>query len=202
MSRQSLFRSKTVELRFYAVAPRAPRNGNLSFRGLRLIRPRVPERTQINPQAQPPPFSAAEMRHSFAIWSLIDKAPSARGLHLYYCLRCRWSFRVDDWRGSVTPLDLNGHSVKGIEAIERLATFGLGPCPAFNHWIENPRLTQQFTAVETIRARLVSLFVLLSAPVQRLVSWMLFGRESERRAPKIIIRRGRGSRLPNRGNQK
>jgi hypothetical protein len=168
-----------VELKSYVVAPRAPLGGNSGFRGLRLIRPRAPERPQRKAQARPPAFSSAEMRHSFAIWSLDEETAYGRRLHLYYCLRCKWSFSVDDRRGSVTPLDLNGHPVQGVEAAERLATFGLGPCPVFSHWIGNPRLTKQITAVETIRTRLVSLLLPLSAPLQRLISWAPFGRESE-----------------------
>ena len=190
-----------MELKSYAVAPRAPLGGNSGFRGLRLIRPRAPERPQRKTQAQPPAFSSVEMRHSFAIWSLDEETPSRRRLHLYYCLRCKWSFSIDDRRGSVTPLDLNGNPVQGAEAAARLATFGVGPYPVFNYWIENSRLTQQITAVETIRTRLVSLLLLLSAPFQRLIGWMRFGRESERRAPKMIVWRARRSQLANGGSQ-
>jgi hypothetical protein len=159
-----------VELKSYAVAPCAPLGGNSGFRGLRLIRPRALERPERKAQARPLAFSSAEMRHSFAIWSLDEETAYGRRLHLYYCLRCKWSFSVDDRRGSVTPLDLNGHPLHRIEAAERLATFGLGPCPVFNHWIGNPRLTQQITAVETIRTRLASLLLRLSAPLQHLIS--------------------------------
>jgi hypothetical protein len=160
-----------VELKSYAVAPRAPLGGNSGFRGLKLIRPRAPERPQRKVQARLPVFSSGEMWHSFAIWSLDEETASGRRLHVYYCLRCKWSFSVDDRRDSVTPLDLNGRPIQGIEAAERLATFDLGPCPVFNHWIENSRLTQQIAVAETIRTRLVSLLLLLSAPLQRLISW-------------------------------
>jgi hypothetical protein len=177
--------SRTVELKSYAVAARAPLGSNAGFNGLRLIRPRAPERPKRQTQAPSRAFSTAEMRHNFAIWSLDQKAAYGRQLHLYYCLRCKWSFSVDDRRGSVTPLDLNGHPIHGIEAAERLATFSLGPCPVFNHRIGNSRLTQQITAVETIRTRLVSPLLLLSAPLQRLISWMPFSRRSERHASKI-----------------
>jgi hypothetical protein len=198
---QSLFRSRTVELKPYAVAPRAPLDSNAGFRGLRLVRPCAPETPKKTTQAQHRAFSSAEMRHSFAIWSLDKEAPYGRRLHLYYCLRCKWSFSVDDRRGSVTPLDLSGYPVEGAEAAERLATFSLGPCPIFNHRIGNSRLTQQITAVETIRTRLVSLLLPLSAPLQRLISWTPFGRQSERCAPKTIVWRGRRSQLASRGNQ-
>jgi hypothetical protein len=190
-----------VELKSYAVAPRAPLGGNSGFRGFRLIRPRAPERPQRKAQTRPPAFSSAEMRHNFAIWSLDNDAPCGRRLHLYYCLRCKWSFAVDDHRGSVTPLDLNGYPVQGVEAADRLATFSLGPCPVFSHWIGNSRLTQQITAVETIRTRFVSLLLFLSAPLQRLISRAPFARQSERRAPKLIVWRGRRSQLASRGNQ-
>jgi hypothetical protein len=88
-----------VELKSYAVAPRAPLGGNSGFRGFRLIRPRAPERPQRKAQTRPPAFSSAEMRHSFAIWSLDEETAYGRRLHLYYCLRCKWSFAVDDQPG-------------------------------------------------------------------------------------------------------
>lgn len=197
----SSFQSRTVELKSYAAASRASLCSNAGFRGLRLVRRSAPVQPQRTMPAEPRALSSAEMRHNFAIWSLDQDAAYERQLHLYYCLRCKWSFSVDDRRSSVTPLDLNGHPVQGVEAAERLATFSLGPCPIFNHRIGNSRLTQQITALETIRTRLVSLLLPLSAPLQRLISWAPFGRQSERRAPKIIVWRGRRSQLASRGNQ-
>jgi hypothetical protein len=189
-----------VELKSYAVGPRAPLGGNSGFRELRLIRPRAPEQPQRKAQARPPAFSSAEMRHNFAIWSLDNEASCGRRLHLYYCLRCKWSFSVDDRRDSVTPLNLNGYPVHGVEAADRLATFSLGPCPVFSHRTGNSRLTQEITAVETIRTRLLSIPVLLSASLQRLFSWP-FNRRSERHASKVIAWRSRRSQLARRGNQ-
>ena len=139
-------------------------------------------------------FSPAEMRHSFAIWSLDKEAASGRRLHLYYCLRCKWSFAVDDRRGSVAPLDLNGNPIQGAEAAERLATFGLGPCPVFNHL--GQRLTQEITPVETLRTRVAALILPVSAAIERLISWVPFMRSLGRPARKMAVWRCRKSQLP------
>ena len=157
-----------MEPKSYAIAPRADVSGNERIRGLRLIKPREPQCSQRKTRARVPVFSPAEMRHSFAIWSLDKEAASGRRLHLYYCLRCKWSFSVDDRRGSVAPLDLNGNPIQGAEAAERLATFGLGPCPVFNHL--GQRLTQEITLVETLRTRVAALILPISAAIERLIS--------------------------------
>lgn len=190
-----------MKLKSYAAVSRASLCSNARLLGLRLVRRCAPEQPQGKTQAQPRAFSSAEMRHNFAVWSLDKEASCGRRLHLYYCLRCKWSFSVDDRRGSVTPLDLNGRPIQGIEAAERLATFGLGPCPVFNQWIGNSRLTQQITAVETIRTRLVSIPLLLSASLQRLFSWIPFNRRSKRHASKVIAWRDRRSQPVRRANQ-
>jgi hypothetical protein len=71
-------------------------------------------------------------RHSYAI-KVLGKLP---GLfqpqrYAYYCVRCKWSFVVNDGkRGVVTALDVGGKQLERVEAAERVATFTDGPCPA------------------------------------------------------------------------
>ena len=146
-----------MQLKSHVVRPAA--DSNLPFRSLALVKHHKPELSQKRAPSGAPIFSPAEMRHNFAIWALETDAVSKRRLHLYYCLRCKWTFRVDDrWTVvTVTPLDTNGSPIQTSEAAERLATFGLGPCPAFGRLTANPRLTQEVTGLETFRGRLASL---------------------------------------------
>lgn len=71
-------------------------------------------------------------RHSYAI-KVLGKLP---GLfqpqrYAYYCVRCKWSFLVNDGRrGVVTALDESGQPLERIEAAQRVGTFTDGPCPA------------------------------------------------------------------------
>jgi hypothetical protein len=146
-----------VELKSHVVGTAL--NSHLPFRGLALVKPRKPELSQKRPPSGDPIFSRAEMRHNFAIWALETDAASGRRLHLYYCLRCKWTFRVDDrWTVvTVTPLDANGRPIQTSEAAERLATFGSGPCPVFSRLTAGSRLTQEVTPLKTFRGRLAAL---------------------------------------------
>ena len=72
-------------------------------------------------------------RHMFAI-KVLERLPGLfkPNRYLYHCARCKWSFIVNDGRrGVITPVDDNGKPLARDEALERAATFALGPCPAF-----------------------------------------------------------------------
>ena len=146
-----------MDFKSYIAATRVGSDKRVPFRGLSLVNSRKPktDNRQAWPKSQV--FSAAEMRHNFAIWALEKSGTSARQLHLYYCVRCKWAFRVDDRSGSVTPLDRNGNPIQELEAAERLATFGVGPCPAFTRLIGNARVTQVVPRQASLRAKLVAL---------------------------------------------
>jgi hypothetical protein len=147
-----------VEFKSNVAAPRVSLDSRVPFRGLTLVNSHKPKAAERNTRPADPPFSAAEMRHNFAIWALEKDAASTRRLHLYYCVRCKWAFSVDDRRGLVTPVDPNGKAINGVEAAQRLATFSSGPCSVFNGLIERHRFTQEFTPIDTFRARLVEFF--------------------------------------------
>jgi len=149
------------------------------FCGLGLNESPPTEQPRWKWQTQPPEFSAGETRHSFAIWSLDEKVASGRRLHLYYCLRCMWSFCVDDRCGTITPLDLNGKPVRGAEAANRLATFDSGPCPVFSPSVENPRLTQRITKFEKVRIHFVVLASLGLAFFKGSVGRVSLGRRTQ-----------------------
>lgn len=110
-----------------------------------------------NPDSPVALFSPAEMRHSFAIWPEQEAVTSKRRLRRYYCLRCKWTFSVDDSTGSVAPLDQQGQPIHGPEASARLATFGYGPCPVFDGLYPHQRVTQKVGSIESYRGRLASL---------------------------------------------
>jgi hypothetical protein len=151
---------------------RKPLHTNVRFPGLSLIQPRKPqpESSPVYRNSSEPLFSAVEMRHSFAIWALKEHPGSGRRLHLYYCLRCKWSFSVDDRRGSVTPLTSEGKPIEGRNAAARLATFGLGPCPVFDGLIASSRLTQVVTPVDTAR-RIIATLISAGQRVCSVTGW-------------------------------
>jgi hypothetical protein len=151
-------RSKAVEFKSNVVAPRVGLDSKVPFRRLTQVNPRTPKPADRNARTAESLFSAAEMRHNFAIWALEKSATSRRRLHLYYCVRCKWAFRVADYSGLVTPLDQNGNPVREPEAAERLATFGIGPCPVFSRLNESARPTRVVTRSEVVRGRLAALF--------------------------------------------
>jgi hypothetical protein len=101
-------------------------------------------------------FTAAEMRHIFAIWAVKNNADTRPQRPLYYCIRCKQAFSVDDSSGSVTPLDSQGNTLQGSEAIRRLDTFSRGPCPAFSG-LTGPRFTSKIIPIHSARGRLTDL---------------------------------------------
>jgi hypothetical protein len=157
---------------------------NERFRGLALVKSRRSEPSNDTPRSESI-FSESETRHNFAIWALEKDTVLGRRLHVYYCVRCKWAFRVDR-RALVTPLDANGAPIQGVEAEERLATFGLGPCPAFNWLLRNSHGTQKVAYSATFRARIVALF----CSVRR--AWELLA--MRRRRLDILRRDGRQRR--------
>jgi len=132
------------------------------FRGLAPANSRKPNGPNTNARPAGPLFSAVEMRHNFTIWALEKSGTSRRHLHLYYCVRCKWAFLVDDYSASVTPLDQDGNPLRAPEAGRRLATFGVGPCAAFCPLTGNARLTQLVTRSDLRRGGLATLFDAMS----------------------------------------
>jgi hypothetical protein len=101
-------------------------------------------------------FTRAEMRHNFAIWAVTNNTANGAPRHLYYCLRCKQAFSVDDRSGYVTPLDSQGNTLQGGEAVKRVDTFSYGPCPAFSKLVRQ-RLTSKIIPIHFAPARLTGL---------------------------------------------
>jgi hypothetical protein len=75
---------------------------------------------------------SAATKHIFAI-KILDKLPGIFKPHryLYHCARCKWSFVVNDGRsGVISAVDDDRNPLPHDEALKRVATFALGPCPA------------------------------------------------------------------------
>ena len=86
----------------------------------------------------------ATMHHIFAI-KVLDKLPGLFKPHryLYHCVRCKWSFVVNDGRrGTITPVDGDGNALARDEALKRAATFALGPCPRLHALTVEPKAMQ------------------------------------------------------------
>lgn len=76
-------------------------------------------------------FSTADLRHSFAIKALEKRGIFKPRPYVYICLRCRYTFLVNERRGSIVALDRKAQPIPEPENSRRLATFAQGPCPAF-----------------------------------------------------------------------
>jgi hypothetical protein len=90
-----------------------------------------------------PAFEA--LGHNFAV-KVLDKLPGyfQPRRYSFFCVRCRWSFLVNDGRrGVITALDADGDPMDGDEAAERIATFAQGPCPALKILSVVPRRSEQ-----------------------------------------------------------
>ncbi len=70
--------------------------------------------------------------HLFSI-KVLDKLPGLFKPHryLYHCVRCKWSFVVNDGRrGALRPIAEDGTPLTRDEVVARGETFAAGPCPA------------------------------------------------------------------------
>jgi hypothetical protein len=76
-------------------------------------------------------FSPNEVRHNFIIQSLPKPSWYSSRPYLYTCARCKWTFRVNDSSGSITPLDQNGEVLPEPDRSRRIETFAQGPCGVF-----------------------------------------------------------------------
>jgi hypothetical protein len=159
---QRVPRSKAVGFKSNVAVPRVSLDSRVPFRGLAPVGSRKPNAPDTNAPPSGPLFSTAETRHNFTIWAL-EKSGTSRGrFHLYYCVRCKWVFLVDDYSVSVTPLDQDGNLLRAPEAGKRLATFSVGPCPVFSEAVANARLTQPVTRSDVPRGRLAAVFHAMS----------------------------------------
>lgn len=129
---------------------------NVRPRRLTVVEPTIPKPATESGKSVQPAFSAAEMRHHFAIWKLTTTKSVSGSHQLYFCTRCKWAFSVYGRRGLVTPLDADGNQLGGTVARVRLATFALGPCPVFGRLTQHSRLTQPVALIDNLGRRLLA----------------------------------------------
>ena len=75
-------------------------------------------------------MAAGKLRHSFAIKLLTKSGLFHPQPYLYVCVRCRFTFVVNQSRGSVVAVNRDGKPLSEPENSTRIATFAEGPCPA------------------------------------------------------------------------
>ena len=146
-----------MELNSQGAVPRTDLDRPVRFRRLAPVKSGKVEFSPASAAAAM--FTPDEMRHNFAIWALKKDADSTPQRHLYYCVRCKQAFSVDDRSGSVTPLDPQGEPIQVNEAVKRLETFSHGPCPAFSGLITGPRLTTKVIPIWTVRGGVTKLIL-------------------------------------------
>ena len=113
-----------------------------------------------------------EQRHSFAIESLPRDPDTKSRPYLYMCVRCKWTFRVNDQPGSIVTIDHNGSPLPEPENSRRVATFAIGPCPALKALAGRPTV---HLSKPGWLARVRS-----SAARRLLVMWRKWSRENKR----------------------
>jgi len=83
------------------------------------------------------------LKHNFAIW-VMGRRPGwfKPQRYMYRCLRCKWSFVInDERRGSLRcAADKTGELTRE-EELRRIATFE-GPCPGYQHEIAPEELPE------------------------------------------------------------
>jgi hypothetical protein len=84
-------------------------------------------------------FSTADQKHSFVIKALQKAGILKPRPYIYICLRCKYTFLVNERRGSIVALDRKAQPIPEPENSRRLATFVQGPCPAFRAAIQGRR---------------------------------------------------------------
>jgi hypothetical protein len=144
---------------------RAGISGGEANREIRLSRLALvrSDKVELSPASFQPgvaEFTAAEMRHNFAIWPA-EKDPASAQKLVYYCIRCKQAFTVDTRKMFVNALDASGNLLRGMAAVRTLATFSQGPCPAFSAVASSQRPTGKIIPLRARRGRLATLILAL-----------------------------------------
>ena len=71
------------------------------------------------------------LRHNYAIKALEKPGLFKPRPYVYICVRCRYSFIVNESPGSILAIDRSGLPLPDPENSRRIETFAEGPCPAF-----------------------------------------------------------------------
>ena len=113
-------------------------------------------------------FSAADLRHSFVVKALEKRGMFTPRPYVYICLRCRYTFLVNERRGSIVALDRKAQPIAEPENSRRLATFAQGPCPAFK--AATPRMRRETVELPKPRkpssSAILALFARIGAKIR------------------------------------
>ncbi|HLX38255.1 MAG TPA: hypothetical protein VKR29_10660 [Candidatus Binataceae bacterium] len=72
------------------------------------------------------------LRHNFAIWVMGRKPGWFKPQrYMYRCLRCKWSFVINDERRGSVRMAADTPGMTPQEEARRIATFVEGPCPGY-----------------------------------------------------------------------
>jgi len=147
---------RAVELNKQTGEPRVGPDKIVQHHQLALVSSGKVELSPVRSRTGGAAFTPAEMRHNFAIWAVKKDVYTTPKRHIYYCVRCKQAFSVNDRSGCVTPLDSQGSTLQGNEALKRLNTFGCGPCPAFSR-LTGPWPTSNLIPIRTTSGRVTDL---------------------------------------------
>jgi len=75
-------------------------------------------------------IAAGKLKHNFVIKFLKKPGLFQPQPYLYFCVRCRFRYLVNQTRGTVVAVDSEGKPLSEPENSARIATFSQGPCPA------------------------------------------------------------------------
>jgi len=77
------------------------------------------------------------LRHNFAIW-VMGRKPGwfQPQRYMYRCLRCKWSFVINDERRGSVRVAADTPGMTAEEESRRIATFTDGPCPGYEYEAE------------------------------------------------------------------
>src|SRR5580658_5054435 len=98
-----------------------------------------------------------KMPHNYSI-QVLGKLPGmfSPKRYLYHCVRCKWSFVINDSRrGAITAVNADGRPLPGEEANKRMLTFHQGPCPELAVLMVEPTPMQERAERAVERERVV-----------------------------------------------
>ncbi len=116
----------------------------------------------VRPQYSGSAFSPEEMKHNFATRALEKPGLFARRPYIYFCVRCRQIFLVNEHRGSIVAIDHNQNPLPEPENSRQVGTFAEGPCLSFKVASKFPRPRQPETTVRSSVVKLRLLRALVS----------------------------------------
>jgi hypothetical protein len=83
-----------------------------------------------NVESPAPRVPKPDLKHSFVIRAMKRRGLFKPRLRVYACIRCRYTFLVNERRGVIVAVDRKVQPISNPANSSRIATFQHGPCPA------------------------------------------------------------------------